>query len=160
MRLTLPRSGRNPVVLAKQMATLDRLSDGRFILGTGVGWAKKEFEALEIKDEKLNEKLPIRDSFSEFLNQISMQTESLKFDVVAINRLKEVNDDELKVLRVPIMLDLVTDYKTLGDYLNALEGIDIALNIRQLMITKDKKNLPRNQLRVNLKMETYISLVE
>lgn len=37
---------RNPVVAAKTLATIDRLSGGRLILGAGVGWLREEFEAL------------------------------------------------------------------------------------------------------------------
>lgn len=37
---------RNPVVTAKTLATIDRLSGGRVILGAGVGWLREEFEAL------------------------------------------------------------------------------------------------------------------
>lgn len=33
-----------PVVLAKRVATIDVLSDGRFDLGLGLGWATEEFE--------------------------------------------------------------------------------------------------------------------
>jgi probable F420-dependent oxidoreductase len=36
---------RNPVVLAKAVASLDRLSGGRLLLGIGVGWVREEFEA-------------------------------------------------------------------------------------------------------------------
>ena len=36
----------NPVITAKQVATLDFMSAGRVILGVGVGWLKEEFEAL------------------------------------------------------------------------------------------------------------------
>ena len=39
---------RNPLVLAKELATLDRLSGGRVELGLGVGWLREEFEALGI----------------------------------------------------------------------------------------------------------------
>jgi probable F420-dependent oxidoreductase len=38
----------NPVVVAKQVATLDHLSRGRILLGIGVGWLKEEFEALGV----------------------------------------------------------------------------------------------------------------
>src|SRR5712691_6766759 len=38
----------NPLVLAKTVATVDRLSGGRFVLGVGVGWLAEEFQALGI----------------------------------------------------------------------------------------------------------------
>jgi len=37
---------RDPFLLAKQVATLDVLSDARFSLGIGTGWLKEEFEML------------------------------------------------------------------------------------------------------------------
>ena len=45
--LVLPM--RDPVYLAKQVATLDQLSGGRFILGIGVGAYREEFEAWNTK---------------------------------------------------------------------------------------------------------------
>jgi probable F420-dependent oxidoreductase len=48
--LILPQ--RNPVVLAKELATLDVLSGGRVTLGIGIGWLKEEFEALGIPWER------------------------------------------------------------------------------------------------------------
>jgi len=38
----------NPLVLAKVAATLDFLSGGRFILGTGIGWLEEEFQAIGV----------------------------------------------------------------------------------------------------------------
>lgn len=43
---------RNPLVLAKELATLDRLSGGRLELGLGVGWMREEFEALGVPWER------------------------------------------------------------------------------------------------------------
>ena len=43
---------RNPLILAKELATLDRISGGRVELGLGVGWMKEEFDALGVPWEK------------------------------------------------------------------------------------------------------------
>ncbi len=41
----------NPVVVAKQAASLDRLSGGRLTLGVGIGWSREEFAALGVPFE-------------------------------------------------------------------------------------------------------------
>ncbi len=39
-------SERDPILLAKEVASLDRLSGGRFLFGIGAGWLRQEMEAL------------------------------------------------------------------------------------------------------------------
>jgi hypothetical protein len=46
------RTRTQPLVLAKTVATVDRLSGGRFILGAGVGWLAEEFQALGISFDR------------------------------------------------------------------------------------------------------------
>mgnify|MGYP001826384278 FL=1 len=41
---------RNPLLLARMLATLDSFSGGRIDLGAGVGWLEEEFEALGSRD--------------------------------------------------------------------------------------------------------------
>jgi probable F420-dependent oxidoreductase len=48
--LILPQ--RNPLILAKEVATLDHLSGGRVVLGVGVGWLAEEFAALGVPWER------------------------------------------------------------------------------------------------------------
>jgi probable F420-dependent oxidoreductase len=43
---------RHPLVLAKQVATLDHMSGGRIELGIGVGWLREEFAALGVPFER------------------------------------------------------------------------------------------------------------
>ena len=42
----------NPLLLAKQAASLDVLSNGRLMLGAGIGWLKEEFEAMGVPFER------------------------------------------------------------------------------------------------------------
>jgi probable F420-dependent oxidoreductase len=43
---------RNPVVLAKQLSSMDQLSNGRLIMGMASGWYKREFDAVGVPYEK------------------------------------------------------------------------------------------------------------
>lgn len=43
---------RNPLILAKELATLDQLSGGRIELGLGVGWLEEEFDGLGVPWER------------------------------------------------------------------------------------------------------------
>lgn len=42
----------NPLVLAKVVATTDVLSNGRLVLGTGIGWLEEEFHAIGVPWER------------------------------------------------------------------------------------------------------------
>ena len=46
----------NPVIVAKQAATLDQLSRGRLVLGVGLGWSREEFAALGVSFERRGER--------------------------------------------------------------------------------------------------------
>jgi probable F420-dependent oxidoreductase len=43
---------RNPVILAKQLSSMDQLSDGRLIMGMASGWYKREFDAVGVPFDK------------------------------------------------------------------------------------------------------------
>ena len=58
---------RNPIVLAKQVATLDVLSKGRVILGLGLGWMREEFE---VSNVPLRERAPRTDEVIRFLREV------------------------------------------------------------------------------------------
>jgi probable F420-dependent oxidoreductase len=42
----------NPLTLAKQAASLDFISGGRFMLGAGIGWLREEFKAMGVPYER------------------------------------------------------------------------------------------------------------
>jgi probable F420-dependent oxidoreductase len=54
---------RPPVLMARELATLDRLSDGRVIVGAGAGWVEEEFTSTSVEFEtrggRLNEFIPL-----------------------------------------------------------------------------------------------------
>lgn len=43
---------RNPVVLAKQLSSIDQISQGRLMLGMAAGWYKREFDAVGVPFER------------------------------------------------------------------------------------------------------------
>src|SRR5262252_4916997 len=43
---------RNPVTLAKQLSSIDHLSEGRLIMGLASGWYRREFDAVGIPFDK------------------------------------------------------------------------------------------------------------
>lgn len=55
--MVLGNTYRHPAVVAKQAATLDQMSDGRFVLGIGAGWQVNEHEAYGIELPPVRERL-------------------------------------------------------------------------------------------------------
>src|SRR5437868_6290997 len=69
--LILPQ--RNPVILAKELATLDRLTSGRLELGVGVGWLEEEFDALGVPFE---DRGPRTDEYVDVLRRLWREPET------------------------------------------------------------------------------------
>ena len=84
--LILPQ--RNPLVVAKQLATLDVLSGGRLELGIGVGWLKEEFDAVGVdfatRGRRTDEML---EAITRLWNEpsVAFEGEEVAFDEVASN---------------------------------------------------------------------------
>ena len=64
--LVMCNSYRNPALLAKMSASLDQVSNGRFVLGLGAGWMDEEYRAygypfpsMRVRIEQLEESLAI-----------------------------------------------------------------------------------------------------
>jgi probable F420-dependent oxidoreductase len=78
----------NPVLAAKQAATLDVLSGGRFTLGVGIGWSAEEFAALGVpyvhRARRAAEYVAVmRRLWSE--DPASFRGEFISFDAVRVN---------------------------------------------------------------------------
>jgi probable F420-dependent oxidoreductase len=79
---------RNPLMLAKEVATLDVLSNHRVVLGVGVGWLKEEFEALgadfKTRAKRLDETIEaLRVLWTE--NPASYKGEVISFEKIKCN---------------------------------------------------------------------------
>jgi probable F420-dependent oxidoreductase len=68
---------RHVAVWAKQIGTLEVLSEGRFVLGVGVGWLREEFETLGADFSKRGKQT---DETLEVLRRIWSQTDPVAYD--------------------------------------------------------------------------------
>jgi probable F420-dependent oxidoreductase len=64
---------RNPVVLAKELATMDMMSGGRLLFGVGVGWLEEEFDAIGVP---FSERGPRTDESIEVLRTLWREDEA------------------------------------------------------------------------------------
>jgi probable F420-dependent oxidoreductase len=68
---------RNPVILAQELASLDRLSEGRIVLGIGSGWMDEEFAAVGVPKRERGART---DEAIELLRALWATTDYLTFD--------------------------------------------------------------------------------
>jgi F420-dependent oxidoreductase-like protein len=68
--LVTPPFFRNPAVFAKQVATIDQISNGRVIVGLGAGWFQAEFEAYGCDFPSLGERMRALDETAEILKRM------------------------------------------------------------------------------------------
>lgn len=68
--LVTPPFFRNPAVLAKQIATIDHISNGRVIAGLGAGWNQPEFEAYGCAFPSLGERMRALEECVEILKRL------------------------------------------------------------------------------------------
>ena len=78
---------RHPVVLAKQLASIDALSGGRLVAGFGAGWMSEEFDALGVpfksRGQRLDEWIDVcRSVWSGRVSRIDGEHFSLDHDIV------------------------------------------------------------------------------
>jgi len=79
---------RHPVTYAKEVATLDMMSNGRVILGIGIGWLKEEFEALDVPWEGRTRRT---EEYAEVMralwagDDVSFHGEFINFDNISSN---------------------------------------------------------------------------
>ncbi|MFC0450777.1 LLM class F420-dependent oxidoreductase [Rhodococcus jostii] len=78
----------NPVLMAKQAATLDLMSGGRLTLGVGIGWSREEFDALGIPFGRRGERAAEYVAAMRMLwrdDVASFDGEFVRFDSVRVN---------------------------------------------------------------------------
>ncbi len=68
--LVTPPFFRNPAVLAKQIATIDHISNGRTIVGLGAGWFEAEFKGYGCTFPSLGERMRALDEAAQILKRM------------------------------------------------------------------------------------------
>lgn len=80
--LVLPQ--RNPIEVAKMIATIDNLSGGRIIISVGIGWSKGEYENLGYgfhdRGRKMNEAIKVLRTCWRGQNNVSFKGDYFQFE--------------------------------------------------------------------------------
>jgi probable F420-dependent oxidoreductase len=91
---------RNAVALAKQLSSMDQLSEGRLIMGMASGWYKREFDALGVPFEKRGK---IMDENLEILRRLWTE-EKVSGEYMRHNLSKAVMYPKPAQSRLPILI--------------------------------------------------------
>ena len=100
--LVTPPFFRNPAVFAKQVTTIDHISNGRVIVGLGAGWFQPEFEAYGCDFPKLGERMQALEETVEILKGLWSE-ERMTFEGEHF-RVKDAICEPKPVRRPPILI--------------------------------------------------------
>jgi F420-dependent oxidoreductase-like protein len=100
--LVTPPFFRNPAVLAKQVATLDQVANGRVIVGLGAGWFAAEFEAYGCPFPPLKARLQALEETAQILKRMWTE-ERVTFEGTQFT-VRDVVCEPKPVRRPPILI--------------------------------------------------------
>src|SRR5262245_18587475 len=100
--LVTPPFFRNPAVLAKQVATIDQISNGRVIVGLGSGWFASEYEAYGAPFPPVSERLQALAETCEILRRLWSEEQATFAGATA--RVEQAWCEPKPVRRPPILI--------------------------------------------------------
>jgi len=91
----------NPLLAAKQAATLDKLSGGRLTLGVGIGWSRDEFDALGVPYPRRGQRTA---EYVDAMRRLwSEDVASYRGDFVSFSSVR-VNPKPVRDRRIPVVV--------------------------------------------------------
>jgi alkanesulfonate monooxygenase SsuD/methylene tetrahydromethanopterin reductase-like flavin-dependent oxidoreductase (luciferase family) len=100
--LVTPVFFRNPAVLAKQVATIDHISNGRTVVGLGSGWFAMEFESYGLPFPPVKDRLRALDETAAALKRLWTEP-SVTFEGAHV-MLRDAMSEPKPVRRPPILI--------------------------------------------------------
>jgi len=100
--LVTPVFFRNPAVLAKQVATIDHVSNGRTVVGLGSGWFAMEFESYGLPFPPVKDRLQALDETAAALKRLWTEP-SVTFEGAHVT-LRDAISEPKPVRRPPILI--------------------------------------------------------